>query len=119
TVVSDEGFPGTVLLVRSEGIEAVDDGEQQGTVRLRVQAGHDWDALVAACVDRGLAGLEALSGIPGLVGAAPVQNIGAYGAELSEVLHSIEFLDAASGEVRTISAADLELGYRDSAIKQG
>lgn len=120
TVVSDEGFPGTVLLVRTTGIEAIDDPALlPGTVRLRVQAGHDWDALVEECVERGLIGLEALSGIPGLVGAAPVQNIGAYGAELSDVLHSIEFLDAVSGEPVTMSAAELELGYRDSVIKQG
>ena len=120
TVVSDEGFPGTVLLVRTSGIEAVDDPALlPGTLRLRVQAGHDWDALVAECVERGLVGLEALSGIPGLAGAAPVQNIGAYGAELSDVLHSIEFLDAGTGEAITMTAAELELGYRDSVIKQG
>ncbi|MGD9607640.1 MAG: FAD-binding protein, partial [Leucobacter sp.] len=66
TVVSDEGFPGTVLLVRTEGIERVaDPGLPDTRVRLRVQAGHDWDALVAACVERGWSGIEALSGIPG------------------------------------------------------
>ncbi|MFT4232609.1 MAG: UDP-N-acetylmuramate dehydrogenase [Leucobacter sp.] len=145
TVVCDEGFPGAVLLVRSSGIAVIDGGDgggadgigcadagadagaepgvrgiaPSGTVRLRVQAGHDWDRLVAACVDRGWAGIEALSGIPGLAGAAPVQNIGAYGQELSEVLHSIEFLDRESGEVQRLSAADLGLGYRDSAIKRG
>jgi UDP-N-acetylmuramate dehydrogenase len=103
TVMNDEGFPGAVLLVRSTGMEVVDDPEQpEGRVRLRVQAGHDWDALVAACVERGWSGVEALSGIPGLAGAAPVQNIGAYGQELSDVLHSIEFLDRESGEVRRL-----------------
>ncbi len=123
TIVSDEGFPGAVLLVRSAGIERVDAehaGEgSDGRVRLRVQAGHDWDRLVAECVANGWAGIEALSGIPGLVGAAPVQNIGAYGAELSSVLHSIEFLEADTGEVVTMTAAELELGYRDSVIKRG
>lgn len=121
TVVSDEGFPGTVLLVRSTGIARVDDADAEaaGNVHLRVQAGHDWDHLVATCVDRGWAGIEALSGIPGLAGAAPVQNIGAYGQELSDVLHSIEFLDRDSGEVVRMSAEELQLGYRDSAIKRG
>lgn len=120
TVVCDEGFPGTVLLVRGAGIEQIDDpnvGENR--VRLRVQAGQDWDELVAASVDRGWSGIEALSGIPGLAGAAPVQNIGAYGAELSDVLHSIEFLDAELGEVLQLPAQELELGYRHSSLKAG
>lgn len=120
TIVADEGFPGDVLLVRTSGIERVEDSElAPGTVRLRVQAGHDWDALVAECVRRGYAGIEALSGIPGLAGAAPVQNIGAYGQELSDVLHSIEFLEAATYEPRRMLASELELSYRDSVIKQG
>lgn len=120
TVVSDEGYPGPVLLVRSEGIERVDDPDLPGeTIRLRVQAGHDWDALVAACVERGWAGIEALSGIPGLAGAAPVQNIGAYGTELSDVLHSVEFLDASTQRVERLPAAALELGYRTSSLKEG
>ncbi len=119
TVVADEGFEGTVLLVRNEGVDRVVDGSDRDRVRLRVQAGQDWDALVAFCVDQGWAGIEALSGIPGLAGAAPVQNIGAYGAELGDVLHSIEFLDSMTGEVLRLSASDLELGYRMSSIKQG
>lgn len=120
TVVSDEGFPGTVVLVRNTGIEAIDDPSlDAGVVRLRVQAGHDWDELVQATVERGLAGLEALSGIPGRAGAAPIQNIGAYGCELQDVLHSIEFLERGDDEPHRLTAAELELGYRDSAIKQG
>jgi len=95
------------------------DEASPGRVRLRVQAGQDWDALVAFCVQQGWAGIEALSGIPGLAGAAPVQNIGAYGAELSDVLHSIEFLDEISGEVQRLHADELGLGYRDSAMKRG
>ncbi|MBL3679668.1 UDP-N-acetylmuramate dehydrogenase [Leucobacter chromiireducens] len=120
TVVHDDGYPGPVLLVRSSGIERIDDPEvAPGHVRIRVAAGEDWDGLVATAVSRGWAGIEALSGIPGRVGAAPVQNIGAYGQELSDVLHSIEFLDAYAEEPRRLSAAELELGYRDSVIKQG
>ena len=120
TVVHDDGFPGTLVLVRNTGIAVVESPELPADrVRLRVQAGHEWDHLVAACVDRGWSGIEALSGIPGLAGAAPVQNIGAYGQELSSVLHSIEFLDRETWEPRRIAAADLALSYRDSAIKQG
>lgn len=121
TIVCDEGYPGAVLLVRNEGVhQVVDDSlAENNQVRLRVQAGQDWDALVEFCVEQGWAGIEALSGIPGLAGAAPVQNIGAYGAELSDVLHSIEFLDAHSGEVQRLLAADLGLGYRDSVMKRG
>lgn len=120
TVVSDEGYPGAVLLVRNTGAtEIADETLPEGTIRLRVQAGHDWDQLVSACVGRGWAGIEALSGIPGLAGAAPVQNIGAYGQELSDVLHSVEFYDRDLAETVRLSAAELELGYRDSAIKRG
>lgn len=120
TVVCDEGYPGTVVLVRNTGVAFVEDTTQPpGIVRLRVHAGQDWDQLVAACVERGWAGIEALSGIPGRAGAAPVQNIGAYGAELSDVLHSITFLDQETEEVTQLPAADLELGYRTSSIKTG
>ncbi|MGK0716650.1 UDP-N-acetylmuramate dehydrogenase [Leucobacter sp. W1153] len=120
TVVRDEGFPGSVLLVRTAGVERISDPSlPDGTVRLRVQAGEDWDQLVADCVDRGWSGLEALSGIPGRAGAAPIQNIGAYGAELADVLHSITFLDRGTEEVLRVSAGELELDYRSSSIKTG
>jgi UDP-N-acetylmuramate dehydrogenase len=74
---------------------------------------------VATTVERGWTGLEALSGIPGSVGAAPVQNIGAYGVEVSDVLESIDFLDEETGERTAIPAAELELGYRTSTLKHG
>ncbi len=116
-VVSDAGFDGTVILVRSRGIEVL--AAALGTVRLRVQAGQPWDALVAHAVAMGWAGIEALSGIPGSSGAAPIQNIGAYGQELAATLIGIDFLDYLSGEVERLSAAELDLGYRTSALKQG
>lgn len=120
TVVADAGYPGAVLLVRSSGVERVDQGEvPEGKIRLRVQAGQDWDELVEVCVERGWSGIEALAGIPGAAGAAPVQNIGAYGQELSDVLHSIAFFDLDRDEVRRIPANELDLGYRSSAIKAG
>lgn len=114
-VVSDDGFDGTVLRVGTRGVERLpDDG-----VRLRVQAGEPWDALVAHTVQQGFTGIEALSGIPGCAGAAPIQNIGAYGQELSSALVAIDFLDYLTGEVERIAAADLGLAYRSSTLKRG
>ncbi|MFG6504664.1 UDP-N-acetylmuramate dehydrogenase [Microbacterium sp. P05] len=115
--VGDEPFEGTVVRVRTTGIERLP-GSRPGTARLRVQAGHDWDALVAAAVDAGLAGIEAMSGIPGTAGAAPVQNVGAYGQEIVQTLVEVELLDEATGEVSTVAAADLGLGFRTSVLKQ-
>ncbi|MFG6403824.1 UDP-N-acetylmuramate dehydrogenase [Microbacterium sp. P04] len=114
--VGDEPFEGTVVRVRTTGIERLP-GSRPGTARLRVQAGHDWDALVAAAVDAGLAGIEAMSGIPGTAGAAPVQNVGAYGQEIVQTLVEVELLDEATGEVSTVAAADLGLGFRTSVLK--
>jgi UDP-N-acetylmuramate dehydrogenase len=126
TVASDAGFEGTVIRVGTRGIERVDPPDGAGpdfhtgtAVHLRVQAGESWDALVEHAVRSGFAGIEALSGIPGSVGAAPVQNIGAYGQELSSSLVAIDFLDYDTGEVRRLTAADLGLGYRTSALKRG
>ncbi|MBG6056748.1 UDP-N-acetylmuramate dehydrogenase [Cryobacterium sp. MP_M5] len=133
TVVSDDGFDGTVIRVLTRGVTVLDatagDSEAGGAeaadaaapdrVRLRVQAGEPWDDLVAHTVERGWSGLEALSGIPGSTGAAPVQNIGAYGQELSDSLVAIDFLDYETGVRRRIVAAELELGYRTSVLKQG
>lgn len=114
-VVSDAGFPGTVILAASRGVERLD-GEG---VLLRVEAGESWDGLVAHAVAQGWSGIEALSGIPGSVGAAPIQNIGAYGQELSDVLVAVEFLDYVTGGQERIPAAELGLGYRMSDIKAG
>jgi UDP-N-acetylmuramate dehydrogenase len=86
---------------------------------VRAQAGENWDALVAQTIGRGLAGLEALSGIPGSVGAAPIQNIGAYGQEVSDCLQRLEFLDYETHEVSVLELAELGLGYRDSVFKRG
>ena len=116
-VVADEGFDGTVIRVETRGIERLESSD--GSVRLRVQAGEPWDALVVHTVERGWSGLEALSGIPGSSGAAPIQNIGAYGQELSASLIAIEYLDYLRGELLRVPAAELELGYRTSAMKRG
>lgn len=115
-LVGDEPFDGTVLRVLTRGIETLP-SPRPGFVRLRVQAGHDWDALVAYAVDQGLAGIEAMSGIPGTVGAAPVQNVGAYGQEIVQTLVEVDLLDEGTSEVMTVSAADLGLGFRTSVLK--
>ncbi|MGR2752068.1 UDP-N-acetylmuramate dehydrogenase [Agromyces arachidis] len=117
-LVGDEGFAGTVVRIATRGIE-VRPGAEEGTVHLRAQAGENWDELVAYTVERGYSGLEALSGIPGSVGASPVQNIGAYGQELANALVGIEFLDEGADEPRFMTADELELGYRTSVLKQG
>ena len=114
--VGDDDLELTVVRLRNEGI-AVVGSPTPGVVRVRVEAGHEWDAFVAWTVQAGLAGVEALSGIPGTVGAAPVQNIGAYGQEVVQTLHEVELIDAATGDVTTEPAASLGLGFRTSVLK--
>jgi UDP-N-acetylmuramate dehydrogenase len=109
-VVADAGVPGTVVRVCTRGIER--DG-----ARLTVAAGEDWDALVALCVAAGLQGFECLSGIPGTVGATPIQNVGAYGQEVAETVESVRVLDRATGRVEEMSAADCGFVYRGSVFK--
>ncbi len=116
-VVADGGFDGSVVRVLTRGVERLE--SDAGTVALRVQAGEPWDDLVALAVDSGWAGIEALSGIPGSSGAAPIQNIGAYGQELASSLVAIEFLDYETAELRRLPAEELEFGYRTSALKLG
>jgi UDP-N-acetylmuramate dehydrogenase len=111
-VVADEGFPGTVVHVATAGIV------RDGPAGLTVAAGEDWDALVAACVGEGLAGLECLSGIPGLAGATPIQNVGAYGQEVAETITSVRAYDRVHGQVRDLAAAHCGFGYRSSAFKR-
>jgi UDP-N-acetylmuramate dehydrogenase len=119
-LVGDDGVRGTVVLVRSRGIERLADAEgSRRPVRVRVDAGEPWDDLVAYTVEQGWAGIEALSGIPGSTGAAPIQNIGAYGQELAESLIAVEVFDLATGDRRRVPAPELRLGYRTSAIKEG
>jgi len=101
-----------VVKIETTGIERLGQG------RLKVQAGENWDYFVAYCVEHGLGGVESLSGIPGTVGAAPVQNIGAYGQEIADVLVRVEFLDYATGELKVLEKDQLELAYRDSILKR-
>ena len=117
-VVSDEGFPGTVVEVATTGVRPdVEDGVSCGGVLVTVAAGEDWDALVARAVERGWVGIEALSGIPGAVGATPIQNVGAYGQDVSQTIASVRVWDRTLRGVRTFAAADCHFGYRHSRFK--
>ena len=114
-VVADAGFDGTVVLVRTRGVDSEVDDCSGATVR--VAAGEAWDRLVARAVANGWVGIEALSGIPGSVGATPIQNVGAYGQEVAQTIASVRVWDRSAGAVRTIAAADCGFGYRTSRFK--
>ncbi|MBS41696.1 MAG: UDP-N-acetylenolpyruvoylglucosamine reductase [Nocardioides sp.] len=119
-VVGDAGFGGTVVKVATTGIDAdvVDDeGPACGGVLVTVAAGEDWDGFVAHAVGHGWSGVEALSGIPGSVGATPVQNVGAYGQEVAQTVARVRTWDRVEGRLRTFPAADCGFGYRWSRFK--
>jgi UDP-N-acetylmuramate dehydrogenase len=110
-VVSDAGFPGVAILIRSSGI--LPDGE-----RLIVAAGHSWSDLVDYAVGHQLAGIECLAGIPGLVGATPIQNVGAYGQEVASVITRVVAFDRSSGELVDLTPDLCGFGYRTSRLKR-
>lgn len=115
-VVADEGWPGTVVRVATTG--RVADRQPDGSVLYTVEAGEVWDDVVAASVAEGLGGLECLSGIPGRTGATPVQNVGAYGVEIADLLVDVDLYDRRADVVREhVPAADLGLAYRTSVLK--
>ena len=120
-VISDAGFPGTVIAVGHRGLRyaSAADGAAEGAVDLTVAAGEDWDDVVAAAVADGLAGLEPLSGIPGRAGATPIQNVGAYGREVAEVITRVRVYDRRSGDIRTMPNAACSFAYRTSLFKSG
>jgi len=113
-VVADAGFPGTVLRVATRGIEAAPPSAGHGLV---LDAGVDWDHAVALAVAEGYAGIEALSGIPGSVGASPIQNIGAYGQDVAQTVTRVRALDRSTGDVVELDNAACRFGYRHSAFK--
>jgi UDP-N-acetylmuramate dehydrogenase len=113
-VAGDSGWPGVVVQLRSETV-AVDDRDDD--VVVRVDAGVSWDGLVARSIEDGWSGLAAMSGIPGLAGATPVQNVGAYGSEVSEFVKSVSVYDRDVAAVRSLAAADCGFGFRTSAFK--
>jgi UDP-N-acetylmuramate dehydrogenase len=115
-VLADEGWRGTVVLVRTRGLAAHPGAG--GVVLLEVAAGEDWDGVVAAAVADGLAGIESLSGIPGSAGATPIQNVGAYGQEVASTLDAVRVLDRETGEIVELGPEACGLGYRTSAFKR-
>jgi UDP-N-acetylmuramate dehydrogenase len=114
-VVLTGNFPGLVVHIGLEGIELLED--TPGHCLLRAEAGEDWPSLVEYCLSRGFFGLENLSMIPGTVGAAPIQNIGAYGVELRERLESLQALDRATGQMVRFGNPECGFSYRDSVFK--
>ena len=114
-LISDSGFAGTVIKVETTGNSFEIDACSGGT--LTVSAGADWDEFVAFTIEKGLANLESLSGIPGTVGGAPIQNIGAYGHEVSEVIARVRTFDRKAQAVKTFTASQCEFGYRNSIFK--
>ena len=110
-VVADDGFPGTVVRVATRGVA------EDGT-RFEVAAGEPWDPLVARWVGAGLSGVECLSGIPGSVGATPIQNVGAYGQEVAETIVSVRAYDRTLGRCSRSPAAECGFSYRSSAFKR-
>ena len=115
-LVTDSGFDGRVVAVRTSGVQS--DADACGGAVVRVAAGEVWDDLVVRAVDQGWVGVEALSGIPGRVGATPIQNVGAYGQEVAETIASVRCWDRQAGQVRTLFNRDCRFGYRTSRLKQ-
>ena len=115
-LVTDDGFDGRVVAVRTSGVQV--DADACGGAVVRVAAGESWDALAGRAVAEGWIGIEALSGIPGLVGGTPIQNVGAYGQEVGGSIASVRCWDREANAVRTLFAADCRFGYRTSRLKQ-
>jgi UDP-N-acetylmuramate dehydrogenase len=113
-VIADAGFPGLVIQIALEGIDRRADG---GTTFFGVGSGEPWDAFVAQTIESNCAGLECLSGIPGLVGGTPVQNVGAYGQEVSTTIRSVRVIDTVTRKGITIAASECGFGYRTSRFR--
>ena len=114
-LVADSGFEGTVIRITSHSMHAEIDACSGAT--LTIGAGENWDEFVATTLDRGFAGLETLSGIPGTVGAAPIQNIGAYGHEVAEFITRVRTYDRQAKGLKTFTNSECEFSYRNSHFK--
>lgn len=113
-VIGDEGFPGTVVLIRTHGVEVT--GYDDGPL-VRVAAGHNWDEFVARAVAEGWSGVECLSGVPGSAGATPIQNVGAYGQDVSETITEVTVFDRALDRVEIYTPERCRFAYRSSVFK--
>jgi len=114
-LIADKGFDGTVIRISNNSVQAEVDACSGAT--LTIGAGEDWDTFVQTTIDRGFAGLETLSGIPGTVGAAPIQNIGAYGHEVSEFITRVRTYDRQEKALKTFTNSECEFSYRNSYFK--
>ena len=114
-LISDEGLDGLVVRLSNRGLTVMEDGTR---ARLQIAAGEPWDEVVARAVASGLSGIECLSGIPGFAGATPIQNVGAYGQEIGDVLQNVRAYDRTAGTVVDLTPADCALSYRDSALRR-
>jgi UDP-N-acetylmuramate dehydrogenase len=115
-IVADAGFAGLVIRVANRGLRFDRDGER---VLVHIEAGEIWDDVVTASLAQGLTGLESLSGIPGLAGATPIQNVGAYGCEISSLVSAVRVFDREQRREAVLSVADCRFGYRTSALRGG
>lgn len=114
-LISDDGFHGVVIHADLRGITV--ESEDAGYVMVKAAAGEPWDAFVKMAVDNGWAGIECLSGIPGSTGATPIQNVGAYGQDVSETVARVDALDRTSGRTRSFTSEECRFGYRASLFK--
>ncbi len=114
TVFSDSSFDGLVVKIDVKGISFVDDGND---VLVTVKAGEEWEKFVAMCVERGYAGIECLSGIPGSVGATPIQNVGAYGQEVKDTIEKVAAIDRSTFKETSFLNSDCQFSYRLSRFK--
>jgi UDP-N-acetylmuramate dehydrogenase len=114
-LVGDSGFDGTVIKIATRGVD--EDTAACSGALITVAAGEPWDPLVSYALERSWSGLEAMSGIPGLVGATPIQNVGAYGAEVSELISTVRTLDRSTGQLKTLFPIECGFGYRTSRFK--
>ena len=117
TIGRDEGFSGVIILNRLRGIEVVEETAED--VIVRGMGGENWDGFVRFCTERGYSGIETLAAIPGTVGAAPVQNIGAYGQEISQTIDSVSAYDPVEDELVVFGRDEMKFGYRSSIFNTG
>lgn len=124
TFAKDEGFDGVIILDRIMGISRVENPEGESSkdgdiAYFKAYGGEQWDDLVTYVSERGYSGIEAMAGIPGTAGAAPVQNIGAYGQEVTQVIVSVDAYDTKTGEFVVIPASEMKMSYRKSIFNSG